>query len=268
MTERKKKPLWKGLALLVLVVVCLTVGRYLAANYLLRGDGGPDAPASHLSSGRRHLREGQLDSAISEFTQAIRLAPRSADAHAGRADAWREKEEWENAIADYLQALSLGRKDADTRAGLGRCRAEKGELDQAIGDLTEALRLSPKHGRALLWRGMVYSRKRDLDRAMADYTAVIENEDLLILDLERLRSAAYCNRGAAYASKHDADRAIADATAAIALHPKSAIAHANRGVAHGLLKHDRSKALADLERAVALGHPDAEKLRALIGELK
>ena len=54
------------------------------------------------------LREtGQQDRAISDYTEAIRLAPNNATYYALRGDIWFAIEQYAKAIADYDEAIRL-----------------------------------------------------------------------------------------------------------------------------------------------------------------
>lgn len=64
-----------------------------------------------------------LDRAIADFSQAIRLDPTLADAFARRAGAWGGKGQWDRALADYEEAIRLT-DNAMTRARYQKQRAE------------------------------------------------------------------------------------------------------------------------------------------------
>jgi len=86
--------------------------------------------------GRRHLEEGNYDSAISAFYQEISANPASADA-------WRE---------------------------LGVAFYEKGDLVKAEDALKQANNIRPD-ARTHLFLGLVYEKQQDYNRAIDAYTA-------------------------------------------------------------------------------------------------
>src|SRR6516162_1906708 len=100
---------------------------------------GHDLAVEHYNRGIARKAKGDLDRAIADYNQAIRLDPQDADPHYGRGVAW----------------------------------SEKGDLDRTIADYDEAIRLDPKHERAYYNRGVAWSAKGDLDRAIADYDETI-----------------------------------------------------------------------------------------------
>jgi tetratricopeptide (TPR) repeat protein len=96
---------------------------------------GPDLARLHTKRGGERRRVHDLDGAIADHTEAIRLNPEDPFPYNNRASAWRSK----------------------------------GDLDRAIADYGEALRVDPGYTAAYVNRGLVYERKNDLDRARADY---------------------------------------------------------------------------------------------------
>ncbi len=86
--------------------------------------------------GRSCLDDGDFDSAIRHFTEAIRLGPRDPRAY------------------DYR----------------GCAYAKKGVLDLAINDFTEAIRLNPDDAYAYYCRGLAYDQGGNFSEAIADFT--------------------------------------------------------------------------------------------------
>ena len=64
-----------------------------------------------------------------------------------------EKGDFDKAIADYTQAIRLDPKDAEAHFGRGCSYSKKGDHDKAIADFTDAIRLNPKHADAYHNRG-------------------------------------------------------------------------------------------------------------------
>ena len=56
-------------------------------------------------------RQGDLDRAIADYTQAIQLNPKYAPAYYNRGSAWGNKGDFDRAIADYSQAILLDPKE-------------------------------------------------------------------------------------------------------------------------------------------------------------
>ena len=91
---------------------------------------------------------------------------------------------FDKAIADYTEAIRLDPKFAQAYNNRGGTYYGKGEFDKAIADFSEAIRLNPKYAHAYYNRGLVYSkqgenRKADEEFARAKelgYTAVSADE--------------------------------------------------------------------------------------------
>jgi hypothetical protein len=82
---------------------------------------------------------GDLERAIRDLDQAIRINPRVAVSYSNRGDAYRQL----------------------------------GNLDRAIDDLSEAIRLDPSITPAYVNRGLAYEKKGDIDKARADFNAAL-----------------------------------------------------------------------------------------------
>ena len=123
-------------------------------------------------------RKGELDRAIADFDQALRLAPDHAQAYSDRGQALARKGEFDRAIADYDGALEIGRltreEQARVHASRGLAYRSKGELDRAIADYDVALALDPGNAAAYNNRGTALARKGDLEGARRDYRKALE----------------------------------------------------------------------------------------------
>jgi tetratricopeptide (TPR) repeat protein len=87
-----------------------------------------------------HYSKGDLDSAMTDYNETIRLRP-------------------DHAVALYNRALA---------------RADKGDLNGAIKDYTESIRLAPEYVNAYWSRGSAWFNKGDYYSAVADYEKYFE----------------------------------------------------------------------------------------------
>jgi lipoprotein NlpI len=204
---------------------------------------GAELAPFYVARGLHYKDNRDLDRAIADFDQAIRVDPKDAVAYAVRGMAWRAKGDLDRAIADLDQATRLDPKDAGAYTARGIAWDNKGDLDRAIEDFDEAIRLDPERAGAYIFRGMAWQSKGDLDRGIEDLDQAIR--------LDPKDAGAYGNRGTAWRAKGDLDRAIADYDEAIRLDPKNAFWYFNRGVGN-LYAGALPKALADLNQASEL----------------
>jgi tetratricopeptide (TPR) repeat protein len=148
------------------------------------------------------------DEAIAACTRVIGSGGDLAWAYVKRGNAYSDKGDLDHAIADYNDAIRLDPKSGLAYVMRGNAYYDKGYFDHAIADDTEAIRLDPLprvepsvktggygHLNIYVWRGDAYLAKGDLDRALADY------EQAVRLDPEY--PYAYNGRGNAYLRKGD-----------------------------------------------------------------
>lgn len=112
------------------------------------------------------------DTAIAACTRAIEsgtLSKKSlAVAYTSRGVEWRSKGQVDRAIADHTQAIKLDPQQWDARYNRGNAYKQKGDNDRAIADYNAAAKLNPKDYRIFNNRGLAYEAKGDKTRAAAD----------------------------------------------------------------------------------------------------
>jgi tetratricopeptide (TPR) repeat protein len=95
-----------------------------------------------------------------------------------RADVRQDKGDLDGAIADYDQAIRLNPKEPLAYNNRADARTAKGDLDGAIADYDQIIQLEPTDSGAFLRRGDVRRRKGDLDGAIADYASTSQTNSL------------------------------------------------------------------------------------------
>ncbi len=116
----------------------------------------PKLVTAYNARGLAYRGKGNYDKAIADFSDAIRLDPKSATAYSGRAGAYHAKRNYDKAIADFSEAVRLDPKSATAYSGRADAYAYKGDPDKAIRDSLEAIRLDPKCARAHNSLGVAY----------------------------------------------------------------------------------------------------------------
>ncbi len=198
----------------------------------------------HISRGLEYQYLGELDSAIQEFSKAIKLNPELSEAYIHRGVAYATTGKVENALSDFNQAIAINPESHEAYFSRGNLYYDRGELDRAIADWTQAIDFSPEDSADYYNnRGNAYRLKGNLDQAMADLNQAIAIDPMLAF--------AYYNRSLAHEANGDINLAIADYDRAIEIDPEYAMAYHNRGVLHHR-RGDLDQALADWTRAIAL----------------
>ena len=146
--------------------------------------------------------KGDIDRAITDYTDSIQLNANNYFALTGRGSAYHAKGDLDRAIADHDQVIALYPKYALPYYNRCLVYREKGDLDRAIADCSQAIALYPQYRDAYYYRGDAYQAKGDVDRAIADYDQIIA--------LDPNDSDARSSRATAYLSKGDFRRYIAD----------------------------------------------------------
>ena len=116
----------------------------------------PKFTLAYNNRGLAYCMKGKLDNAIADFSEAIRLDPKLALAYNRRADAYDAKRNYDKAIADSNEAIRLDPKSAAAYSDRANLYTNKGDYDKAIADSNEAIRLDPKCARAYNALGIAY----------------------------------------------------------------------------------------------------------------
>jgi len=142
-------------------------------------------PAFYVKRGQTSLEKKDYDTAISEFSEAIRLEPNNAWALSSRGYAWSMKKNYDKAIDDYNESIRLDPLNASVFNVRGNAWLEKKEYDKAIHDYDDAIRLDSKLSWPFNNRAIAWSRKKDYDKAIKDHDEAIR--------LDPREAAFYCN---------------------------------------------------------------------------
>ena len=116
----------------------------IAARTHLINDGSESVhnrAVAYYNRGSEYDGKRDLDRAMADYDQAIRLDPKYAHAYNNRGIAWLGKKDNDRAMADYDQAIRLDPKLSSAYYNRGLVWKAKGDKARAIADFTEAQRL-------------------------------------------------------------------------------------------------------------------------------
>ena len=119
------------------------------------------------------MKTGEINEAVADCSEAIRLAPRDASAYITRGAAWLRKGQYDRAIADLSESIRLNPDLTSAHSNRAFALMKTGEIDKAIGDWNEAIRLQPKNASDYSNRGSAWLAKGRYDKAIADYNEAI-----------------------------------------------------------------------------------------------
>jgi tetratricopeptide (TPR) repeat protein len=140
----------------------------------------PSAPA-YNARGIIRFGKGDLDLAIADFTEAIKLDGKSSTAYDNRGVAWGREKEYAKAIADYDKAIELDPKFANAwndRAWEEATAQEAKFRDgkKAVTDATKALELSGSKDDPLILTTLAaaYAEAGDFENAVKWQTRAVQ----------------------------------------------------------------------------------------------
>jgi Tfp pilus assembly protein PilF len=103
---------------------------------------------AHKVLGDVFLGKNQTDEAISQYQEAIRLAPDYAKAHYNLGVALEKEGQTDEATRQYQETIRLKPDYAEAHNNLGAVLGRKGQIDEAIRQFQEAIRLKPDYAKA------------------------------------------------------------------------------------------------------------------------
>jgi tetratricopeptide (TPR) repeat protein len=214
-----------------------------------------------IQKGVRDWQAGARQVALQEFSKAIELDPKSADAYMTRGAARFELKDFPGAISDCNAVIALEPRTEKAYLIKGASKFYLKDYAGAKNDLGTAISLSSEDYLAFQCRGLVQAQMRDWDGAQTDLTVSIKlNPD---------NAEAYRNRGAIEMMLKDYEKGIADASDSIDLDSVNAAdAYRLRAIGESNLKN-RTNSFADANQAIELipSEPKAYLTRAMVGIL-
>jgi tetratricopeptide (TPR) repeat protein/predicted aspartyl protease len=171
----------------------------------------PTTAAAFAGRGSARLASGDATGAIADYSEAVRLAPGSADLLAERARAYQRANQPDPALQDITAALAITPNDHRLLTRRAQIRLGRNDLAGALADTNTAAAALPAGSLDTIPVVTLYERLGQADRGLALLDPVIRlhREDSAY---PRLLNARAWNRALA---NTDLDRALKDANTAI-----------------------------------------------------
>lgn len=233
----------------------LAAGKYKEAIAELSRKGGAllRDPAGQMMLGSIHSLSGRPDKALTAFDAAVRMAPKSAQAHFNRGFALKQLGHAADAVAAYETALKIDPRMVEAHHNLAVALNEIGQSDRALAAADAAIALNSGSAEAHYNRGIVLDGMGRRDEALTAF------------DLALKRKPVYADAHIARASSLRALARFDEAVAAIDTAIEQAPARVDARVAKALILREASRfeeALAAVEEALRQSPGNADALLA------
>jgi Flp pilus assembly protein TadD len=250
----------------------------------------PDSWAAHNGLGNALLENGNVDEAITQFRDALKIDPNYVEAYDNLGSALVKKGHITEAIEHFEKAIELQPAYSEAHYNLGNALLQKGRADDAISEFHEALKINPSYAEAHYNLGSALLDKGEIEGAMSEYRKAVTlkpddaeahmNLGDALLQLGQVDDAtaeyrkaisirpnyadAYNNLGLVYAQQRQVDEAKAQFQKAIQLDPNLAEAHRNLGVAY--FQEGQVNEAIDEFRALVQLKPNDEKAKLILAK--
>jgi tetratricopeptide (TPR) repeat protein len=178
-----------------------------------------------------HTVRGDLNGAIVDYTDALRLTPQFLGAHIKRAEALTAQRRTREAASAYDEAVKLFPKTVLVYNNRGNFRRSTGDLDGAIADFSRSLEFDPKFAVGYVNRGLCLTEQDNPQGGEGDFSQALKLplDPSMQLLTHRLRALARLSQG-------NSKDPLADYAAALRLAPQDATLYEERGCARFFAK--------------------------------
>jgi tetratricopeptide (TPR) repeat protein len=136
----------------------------------------PADPRLYVGLGIAYWQRHDFPHALEAFQRAVKLGPKSADAHNWLGVALLEKGDFDESIAEFRRAIALDPKYARAYANLGSSLNKNGQLAEAVKIFEQAVALEPNSPVAHMNLGIALRERGDAKGALRQLRFVVERE--------------------------------------------------------------------------------------------
>ena len=134
----------------------------------------PQAWLAHNNLGTLLLREGQVDAAIEQFEEALKIAPHYAEAHYDLGNALKKSGRMSEAIEQYQRALAIDSAYAEAHNNLADTFLQTGDSSRAFDQFQQAIQSNPDYAEAHYNWGVALIQAGHLPEAIVHFRQAIQ----------------------------------------------------------------------------------------------
>ncbi|MBE9207125.1 RNA polymerase sigma factor RpoD [Nostoc sp. LEGE 06077] len=188
---------------------------------------------------------GEMQEAIGNYNQALKINPGFAEAYFHRGIALFCLKDLHRAIEDYNYTLRIYPDIAEVYSRRGFAHYSLGNYQAALEDYSQALKINSENAITYYYRGLVYETLSDYVKALEDYNQVLEiNPEF---------TETYYKRGSIHYNLGNYQQALEDLNKLLRINPHNSQAYNKRSSIRSALK-DYQGAMEDLQNASKLNH--------------
>lgn len=182
----------------------------------------PENFRAYYNLGNALYRRGNIEAAVENYFEAVRIEPKFAKAHDNLGVALLREGETKEAVKHVKKALSLRPRDPKILTNYGLILLQQGKLDDAVAQFKKALRIDPDKAQAHNNFAIALARQGSLKDAIVHFSEALR--------IEPDNAEIHNNLGQALMLRNDLDGAEFHFSEAVRIRPTYAEAYGNLGV--------------------------------------
>jgi len=168
--------------LVLSLILIVLMGAINAQDTIKIRTGDSQIAEQRYNEGVKLLQNGDVQNAISKFTDAIQLKPDLAKAYYNRGVAKSQVGLFDEAITDLNQALKY-EANALYYYTRGKVKQDKGDLDGALQDYNFAININKDLPEAYYYRASLYFDKGEYTNAIDDLKQAISKKIIMLMHI-------------------------------------------------------------------------------------
>ena len=146
-----------------------TTGKTTAASGMVKGE-------AHFQLALLASTAGDLDAAVRNCRDAIRLTPNNSEAHDLLGQLLSRQGLQSAALAEFQEAVRLSPDEAKYQHNLGVAYAVSGQVSEAIAHYREAVSAKPEYAKSHISLGMALAMRGQIDDAIGEFQQALQFE--------------------------------------------------------------------------------------------